>query len=80
MNIVDCLAIAPYYITLFLFPDPEISVEAVQELTTPVPHAEEEEEEKWGEMGNIMQVNCKLYCKYSPEWMARRTALNCDFP
>ena len=56
MNIVDCLAIAPYYITLFLFPDPEISVEAVQELTTPVPHAEEEEEEKWGEMGNIMQV------------------------
>ena len=21
MNIVDCLAIAPYYVTLFLFPD-----------------------------------------------------------
>ena len=56
MNIVDCLAIAPYYITLFLFPDPEIRVEAEQLLTTPLPHTEEEEEEKWGEMGNIMQV------------------------
>ena len=24
MNVVDCLAIAPYYLTLFFFPDPEI--------------------------------------------------------
>ena len=26
MNVVDCLAIAPYYLTLFVFPDPEIQV------------------------------------------------------
>ena len=26
MNVVDCLAIAPYYLTLFFFPDPEIQV------------------------------------------------------
>ena len=58
MNIVDCLAIAPYYVTLFLFPDPEIRVSAEEDLlNTPLPNPEEEvEEEKWGEMGNIMQV------------------------
>ena len=58
MNIVDCLAIAPYYVTLFLFPDPEIRVSTEEDLlTTPLPNPEEEvEEEKWGEMGNIMQV------------------------
>ena len=55
MNIVDCLAIAPYYVTLFLFPDPEIRVSNEEDLLT-TPLEEEEEEEKWGEMGNIMQV------------------------
>ena len=59
MNVVDCLAIAPYYLTLFVFPDPEIRVSNEDDLysSTALPVLEEEEEEAGlGDVGRIMQV------------------------
>jgi len=61
MNVVDCLAIAPYYLTLFFFPDPEIQVSTsttVQDIySTVIPENEEVEEESgFGDVGRIMQV------------------------
>lgn len=61
MNVVDCLAIAPYYLTLFVFPDPEILVSNDDDLysSTADPSlvgAEEQEEAGLGDVGRIMQV------------------------
>ena len=61
MNVVDCLAIAPYYLTLFVFPDPEIRVSNEDDLysSTALPGLageEEEEEAGLGDVGRIMQV------------------------
>ena len=60
MNVVDCLAIAPYYLTLFVFPDPEIQVSNEDDLnsSTALPGlaGEEEEEAGLGDVGRIMQV------------------------
>jgi len=55
MNIVDCLAIAPYYLTLFFVPHPEIGpVDSA--LPTDPPGMEHEEESGFGNIGRIMQV------------------------
>ena len=61
MNIVDCLAIAPYYLTLFFFPDPEIRVSQEDDLYSTVTPAnsEEEEESGFGDVGRIMQVRIR---------------------
>ena len=61
MNIVDCLAIAPYYLTLFFFPDPEIRVSQEDDLySTVMPaNSEEEEESGFGDVGRIMQVRIR---------------------
>ena len=61
MNIVDCLAIAPYYLTLFFFPDPEIRVSQEDDLYSTVTPAnsEEEEESGFGDVGRIMQVRLR---------------------
>lgn len=60
MNVVDCLAIAPYYLTLFVFPDPEILVSNDDDLyNTPDPilvGEEDQEEAGLGDVGRIMQV------------------------
>ena len=58
MNIVDCLAIAPYYLTLFVFPDPEIRVNNEDDLSSTADPslALEEEEAGLGDVGRIMQV------------------------
>ena len=64
MNVIDCMAIAPYYLTLFFVPPPEMTREdALPGLTTtvlptvvdstPVP---EEEETGFGNVGRVMQV------------------------
>ena len=53
MNIVDCLAIAPYYLTLFFVPHPEIGP-VDQSLSTDIPQLEEES--GFGNIGRIMQV------------------------
>ena len=53
MNIVDCLAIAPYYLTLFFVPHPKIGPVA-EALATDVPETEEESD--LGDIGRIMQV------------------------
>ena len=67
MNIIDCMAIAPYYLTLFLVPPPEMTradplpVGNILTTTTlptildstPVP---EEEESGFGNVGRVMQV------------------------
>ena len=57
MNVIDCLAIAPYYLTLFFFPAPEL-VPADGDLATPAPGVVEEEEGEsgFGNVGRIMQV------------------------
>ena len=55
MNIVDVLAIAPYYLTLFLLPAPNIDIEsAVSDEAGDVERAEEES--GLGNAGRIMQV------------------------
>ena len=52
MNVVDCLAIAPYYLDLFFAPPPELDPEAVKVAG----EAEDEEDEKmFSDMGRIMQ-------------------------
>ena len=56
MNIIDALAIAPYYIDLFFMPPPnfEIPTENPDEAATM--SDEEEEENAFGNLGRIMQV------------------------
>ena len=49
MNIVDMLAIAPYYLTLFLLPPPKLDLEVDEA-------ASQEEESGLGNAGRIMQV------------------------
>ena len=49
MNIVDMLAIAPYYLTLFLLPPPNLDLDADRATT-------QEEESGLGNAGRIMQV------------------------
>ena len=56
MNVVDCLAIAPYYLDLFFAPPPELDPEAPR-TSEPVGSEEEEEEENlFADVGRIMQV------------------------
>ena len=50
MNVVDCLAIAPYYLDLFFAPPPELDPEAVK-----VAGEAEEDEKMFSDMGRIMQ-------------------------
>ena len=60
MNVIDCLAIAPYYLTLFFVPAPEMGPldTSVAALATLAPDAVEEEEgeSSFGNVGRIMQV------------------------
>ena len=51
MNVVDCLAIAPYYLDLFLAPPPQLDPEAVR-----VTVKEAEDEDMFNDVGRIMQV------------------------
>ena len=53
MNVVDCLAIAPYYLDLFFAPPPELDPEAA---SVRDPAGEEEEETMFSDVGRIMQV------------------------
>ena len=57
MNVIDCLAIAPYYLTLFFFPHPEMGP-VDGDLPTKPPGLEEEDEGEsgFGDVGRIMQV------------------------
>jgi len=55
MNVIDCLAIAPYYLTLFCVPQPEMGP-ADHSIPTAPTGAEEEEESGFGNVGRIMQV------------------------
>merc|ERR1719193_1582636 len=54
MNIVDCLAIAPYYLTLFFVPQPEIGVPGQDRQAAE--QGVEQEESQFGDVGRIMQV------------------------
>eukprot|EP00090_Calanus_glacialis_P011015 TRINITY_DN19509_c0_g1_i1.p1 TRINITY_DN19509_c0_g1~~TRINITY_DN19509_c0_g1_i1.p1 ORF type:complete len:662 (-),score=160.28 TRINITY_DN19509_c0_g1_i1:257-2242(-) len=55
MNVIDCMAIAPYYLTLFFVPHPEMGP-VDESLPTVPPGMEEEEESGFGNVGRIMQV------------------------
>ena len=55
MNIVDCAAIAPYYLTLFFMPPAEIGP-IDNTLPTAQPTSEPEEESGFGNLGKVMQV------------------------
>ena len=55
MNVIDCMAIAPYYLTLFFVPHPEMGPKD-DSLPTEPPGMEEEEESGFGNVGRIMQV------------------------
>ena len=54
MNIVDCLAIAPYYLDLFFAPPPQLDPDAVQEDHDS--SNEDDDEDLFSDMGRIMQV------------------------
>ena len=55
MNVVDCAAIAPYYLTLFFMPPADFGpVDST--LPSGQPDAEPEEESGFGSLGRIMQV------------------------
>ena len=63
MNVIDCMAIAPYYLTLFFVPPPvmmrEEPLPGVATMTTllpPSPTEDAEEESGFGNVGRIMQV------------------------
>ena len=55
MNIVDCAAIAPYYLTLFFMPPADIGPLDTS-LPTIQPDTEPEEESGFGNVGRVMQV------------------------
>ena len=55
MNIVDCLAIAPYYLDLFFAPPPQLDPEAVSDDDTKN-ESSEDDEDLFSDMGRIMQV------------------------
>ena len=55
MNVIDCLAIAPYYLTLFFFPHPEMGP-VDGDIITPAPGLVEEEEEEGGGFGNVGRI------------------------
>ena len=55
MNVVDCLAIAPYYLDLFFAPLPQLDPNAVQDNLIKN-DVEEEDENMFSDMGRIMQV------------------------
>ena len=54
MNIVDCLAIAPYYLDLFFAPPPQLDPDAVQDDHDS--SNEDDDEDLFSDMGRIMQV------------------------
>ena len=60
MNVVDCMAIAPFYLTLYFVPPPEMTQEEVVLMPgmtmAPATIAPEEEESGFGNVGRIMQV------------------------
>ena len=57
MNVVDCMAIAPYYLTLFFVPPPVMIHPDVGLNPEPTFHPPPEEEESgFGNVGRIMQV------------------------
>ena len=57
MNIVDCLAIAPYYLDLFFAPPPLLDPEAASVRQKVELEGEEEEDENmFTDVGRIMQV------------------------
>ena len=57
MNIVDCLAIAPYYLDLFFAPPPLLDPEAASVRQEVELEGEEEEDENmFTDVGRIMQV------------------------
>ena len=58
MNVVDCLAIAPYYLDLFFAPPPELDPKAsrIPEQVGSGDNDEEEEENLFADVGRIMQV------------------------
>ena len=58
MNVIDCLAIAPYYLTLFFFPHPEMGPvdDSLPTMAPGMEMEEEQEESSFGNVGRIMQV------------------------
>ena len=56
MNVVDCLAIAPYYLTLFFVPPPDMGQQENQLAPTMDNMVEEEEDSGFGNAGKVMQV------------------------
>jgi len=56
MNLIDCLAIAPYYLTLFFMPPPELGIPDPDAIAQSAAAPEEEEESDFGSVGRVMQV------------------------
>ena len=56
MNIVDCLAIAPYYLDLFFAPPPLLDPEMASVREDVEQEGEEAEENMFTDVGRIMQV------------------------
>jgi len=54
MNVIDSMAIAPYYLTLFFMPQPVMG--PIGEGSTVPPKPDEESEGPFGDVGRIMQV------------------------
>ena len=60
MNIIDALAIAPYYIDLCFMPPPNLEIPEPTFGDKTTPAAADEEENAFGTVGRIMQVNLIL--------------------
>lgn len=60
MNIVDAMAIAPYYIDLFFMPAPDLEPPSNEAAAT-TPQPQQEEENALGNVGKIMQVRRKSF-------------------
>jgi len=56
MNVIDCMAIAPYYLTLFFVPPPVMMRDPTLPTVDPSIPVEEDEESGFGNVGRIMQV------------------------